>query len=121
MSSPRREVVGRISWPVLGAIGEPPEPLLRQIAHGGEVTFHEDGPPAPVSRAARREGGKPYAIEVGMTADLLTRQASDGHTWKYAPLALGVGVPATAPANELPARRPPRVARTGCRITAGDF
>ncbi|MER5740708.1 MULTISPECIES: HAMP domain-containing sensor histidine kinase [unclassified Streptomyces] len=101
--------------------GELPDPLLRQVEHGGEATFYEDGPPAPVFWAARNEGGKLYAVEVDMTADLLTRQALDRHMWKYSLLTLGVVVPATALASELPARRLRRVARTARRITAGDL
>ncbi|MFG3490628.1 ATP-binding protein [Streptomyces sp. NPDC047972] len=100
---------------------ELPEALLSQIEHGGEATLYEDGPPAPVFWAARREGGKLYAVEVDMTADLLTRQALDRHMWKYSLLTLGVVVPATALATELPARRLRRVARTARRITAGDL
>ncbi|MFF9476914.1 ATP-binding protein [Streptomyces roseolus] len=101
--------------------GELPDPLLRQVEHGGEATFYEEGPPAPVFWAARREGGKLYAVEVDMTADLLTRQALDRHMWKYSLLTLGVVVPAMALASELPARRLRRVARTARRITAGDL
>ncbi|MGW3387121.1 histidine kinase dimerization/phospho-acceptor domain-containing protein [Streptomyces cinereoruber] len=56
-----------------------------------------------------------------MTADLLTRQALDRHMWKYSLLTLGVVVPATALASELPARRLRRVARTARRITASDL
>ncbi|MFF8414625.1 ATP-binding protein [Streptomyces omiyaensis] len=100
---------------------ELPDALLRQIEHGGAATFYEDGPPAPVFWAARKEGGKLYAVETDMTADLLTRQALDRHMWKYSLLTLGVVVPATALATELPARRLRRVARTARRITAGDL
>ncbi|MEV7376694.1 HAMP domain-containing sensor histidine kinase [Streptomyces sp. NPDC090301] len=100
---------------------ELPEALLRQVEHGGEATLYEDEPPAPVFWAARQEGGKVYAVEVDMTADLLTRQALDRHMWKYSLLTLGVVVPATALATELPARRLRRVARTARRITAGDL
>ncbi|MFG3037407.1 ATP-binding protein [Streptomyces sp. NPDC048330] len=101
--------------------GELPEALLRQVEHGGEATLYENGPPAPVFWAARREGGTLYAVEVDMTADLLTRQALDRHMWKYSLLTLGFVVPATALATELPARRLRRVARTARRITAGDL
>ncbi|MER6100452.1 HAMP domain-containing sensor histidine kinase [Streptomyces sp. NPDC001728] len=101
--------------------GELPEALLRQVEHDGEATLYENEPPAPVFWAARREGGKLYAVEVDMTADLLTRQALDRHMWKYSLLTLGVVVPATALATELPARRLRRVARTARRITAGDL
>ncbi|MET9350223.1 HAMP domain-containing sensor histidine kinase [Streptomyces termitum] len=101
--------------------GELPDELLRQVERYGEGTLYENEPPAPVFWAARREGGRLYAVELDMTADLLTRQALDRHMWKYSLLTLGVVVPATALATELPARRLRRVARTARRITAGDL
>ncbi|MFF2773816.1 ATP-binding protein [Streptomyces sp. NPDC058052] len=100
---------------------ELPDALLRQVEREGRGTRYENGPPAPAFWAARQEGGQLYAVEVDMTADLLTRQALDRHMWKYSLLTLGVVVPVTALATELPARRLRRVARTARRITAGDL
>ncbi|MFD9242484.1 two-component sensor histidine kinase, partial [Streptomyces sp. NPDC059556] len=98
---------------------ELPEALLRQVEHGGEATLYENEPPAPVFWAARQEGGKVYAVEVDMTADLLTRQALDRHMWKYSLLTLGLVVPATALATELPARRRGAGGGRGPRARAG--
>ncbi|MFI7005452.1 ATP-binding protein [Streptomyces sp. NPDC050145] len=101
--------------------GELPDALLRKLDRHGEGTLYENGPPAPGYWAARREGGRLYAVEVDMTTDLLTRQALDRHLWKYSLLTLAVVIPATALATALPARRLRRVARTARSITAGDL
>ncbi|MFF9146008.1 sensor histidine kinase [Streptomyces sp. NPDC014861] len=101
--------------------GELPAALLSQVEREGSGTLYVNRPPAPSFWAARQEGGRLYAIEVDMTADLLTRQALDRHMWKYSLLTLGIVVPVTALATELPARRLRRVARTARRITAGDL
>ncbi|MFI8368348.1 sensor histidine kinase [Streptomyces sp. NPDC085466] len=100
---------------------ELPDDLLRQVEREGDGTLYVNRPPAPVYWAARQEGGRLYAVRVDMTADLLTRQALDRHMWKYSLLTLGIVVPVTALATELPARRLRRVARTARRITAGDL
>ncbi|MBT3150157.1 HAMP domain-containing histidine kinase [Streptomyces sp. CHD11] len=101
--------------------GELPASLLRQVERNGSGTLYENEPPAPVFWAARREGGQLYAIRTDMTADLLTRQALDRHLWKYSLLTLGVVVPVTALATEVPARRLRRVARTARSIAEGDL
>ncbi|MFF6886073.1 sensor histidine kinase [Streptomyces sp. NPDC012421] len=107
--------------PPVAAPEELPEALLRQVEREGDGTLYVNRPPAPVYWAARQEGGRLYAVRVDMTADLLTRQALDRHMWKYSLLTLGIVVPVTALATELPARRLRRVARTARRITAGDL
>ncbi|MFJ6350606.1 ATP-binding protein [Streptomyces sp. NPDC092046] len=107
-----------------GATTQPgalPDALLRQVERDGAGTLYEDRPPAPVFWAARTQDGQLYATRVDMTADLLTRQALDRHMWKYSLLTLGIVVPVTVLATELPARRLRRVARTARRITAGDL
>ncbi|MGW5779185.1 ATP-binding protein [Streptomyces sp. NPDC003863] len=101
--------------------GELPDALLRQVEREGRGTLYENRPPAPVYWAARKQDGHLYAVDVDMTADLLTRQALDRHMWKYSLLTLGIVVPVTVLATELPARRLRRVARTARRITAGDL
>ncbi|MEU7017142.1 HAMP domain-containing sensor histidine kinase [Streptomyces sp. 2RAF24] len=101
--------------------GALPDALLRQVERDGTATLYENRPPAPVFWAARTQDGQLYATKVDMTADLLTRQALDRHMWKYSLLTLGIVVPVTALATELPARRLRRVARTARRITAGDL
>ncbi|MER8045991.1 HAMP domain-containing sensor histidine kinase [Streptomyces sp. NPDC094032] len=101
--------------------GELPDALLRQVERDGRGTLYVDRAPAPVFWAARTQGGSLYATRVDMTADLLTRQALDRHMWKYSLLTLGIVVPVTILATELPARRLRRVARTARRITAGDL
>ncbi|MEV7280947.1 HAMP domain-containing sensor histidine kinase [Streptomyces sp. NPDC093111] len=101
--------------------GELPDALLRQVESDGVATLYENRPPAPVFWAARTQDGQLYATRVDMTADLLTRQALDRHMWKYSLLTLGIVVPVTVLATELPARRLRRVARTARRITAGDL
>ncbi|MFB7447519.1 ATP-binding protein [Streptomyces sp. NPDC056194] len=101
--------------------GELPDALLRQVEREGRGTLYENRPPAPVYWAARKQDGHLYAADVDMTADLLTRQALDRHMWKYSLLTLGIVVPVTVLATELPARRLRRVARTARRITAGDL
>ncbi|MFF5784718.1 ATP-binding protein [Streptomyces sp. NPDC012693] len=98
-----------------------PDDLVRQVEREGGGTLYENKPPAPVFWAAEQQGGQIYAIKVDMTADLLTRQALDRHMWKYSLLTVGIVVPLTALATELPARRLRRVARTARRITAGDL
>jgi signal transduction histidine kinase len=107
--------------PPTAAPGELPDALLRKLERHGEGTLYENGPPAPGYWAARREGGRLYAVEVDMTTDLLTRQALDRHLWKYSLLTLAVVIPATALATALPARRLRRVARTARSIAAGDL
>ncbi|WP_329418409.1 HAMP domain-containing sensor histidine kinase [Streptomyces sp. NBC_01268] len=107
-----------------GATTQPgalPDALLRQVERDGAGTLYEDRPPAPVFWAALTQDGQLYATRVDMTADLLTRQALDRHMWKYSLLTLGIVVPVTVLATELPARRLRRVARTARRITAGDL
>ncbi|MFD5766470.1 sensor histidine kinase [Streptomyces sp. NPDC127049] len=101
--------------------GELPDALLSRVEREGSGTLYVNRPPAPVFWAARQEGGRLYAVEIDMTGDLLTRQALDRHMWKYSLLTLGIVVPVTALATELPARRLRRVARTARRITAGDL
>ncbi|MFI9111710.1 ATP-binding protein [Streptomyces venezuelae] len=98
-----------------------PDALLRQVRRDGTATLYDNRPPAPVFWAARTQDGQLYATRVDMTADLLTRQALDRHMWKYSLLTLGIVVPVTVLATELPARRLRRVARTARRITAGDL
>ncbi|MFF0435529.1 ATP-binding protein [Streptomyces sp. NPDC004327] len=101
--------------------GELPDALLRQVEREGRGTLYVNRPPAPVYWAARKQDGRLYAVDVDMTADLLTRQALDRHMWKYSLLTLAIVVPVTVLATELPARRLRRVARTARRITAGDL
>ncbi|MFI8420919.1 sensor histidine kinase [Streptomyces sp. NPDC085479] len=107
--------------PPVATPAELPDALLRQVEREGDGTLYVNRPPAPVYWAARQEGGRLYTVRVDMTADLLTRQALDRHMWKYSLLTLGIVVPVTALATELPARRLRRVARTARRITAGDL
>ncbi|MDI6520031.1 HAMP domain-containing sensor histidine kinase [Streptomyces coelicoflavus] len=112
------------------APGELPDELLRRLddrrepePHPDAVTWYEE-PGAgdhPSMWAARVYRGKPVAIEIDMTPDLLTRRALDRHMWKYSLLALAVVVPLSALAAELPYRRLRRVARTTRRITDGDL
>ncbi|MER6168056.1 HAMP domain-containing sensor histidine kinase [Streptomyces violaceorubidus] len=108
--------------------GAMPDELLRELREGrklsdGYATWYEaDGPgDHPSMWAARTYRGKPVAVEVDMTADLLTRRALDRHMWKYSLLALAVVVPVSALAAELPHRRLRRVAHTARRIAAGDL
>ncbi|MFG2303685.1 sensor histidine kinase [Actinacidiphila glaucinigra] len=105
-----------------------PAELLDRLRHGpgpstGHATWYDgDGPgDHPRMWAARMDGDRPVAIAIDMTSDLLTRRALDRHMWKYSVLALGVVLPLTALAAELPHRRLRRVARTARRIAAGDL
>lgn len=105
-----------------------PAELLDRLRHGpgpstGHATWYDgDGPgDHPRMWAARMYGDRPVAIAIDMTSDLLTRRALDRHMWKYSVLALGVVLPLTALAAELPHRRLRRVARTARRIAAGDL
>ncbi|MFB7292851.1 sensor histidine kinase [Actinacidiphila glaucinigra] len=105
-----------------------PAELLDRLHHGpgpgtGHATWYDgDGPgDHPRMWAARTDGDRPVAIAIDMTSDLLTRRALDRHMWKYSVLALGVVLPLTALAAELPHRRLRRVARTARRIAAGDL
>ncbi|MFD7055895.1 sensor histidine kinase [Streptomyces mirabilis] len=107
--------------PPLADPGKLPESLLRQIELHGRGSVYENELPAPTFWVAKKQGGRLYATEVDMTADLLTRQALDRHMWKYSLLALAVVLPATALSMELPTRRLRRVARTARRIAAGDL
>ncbi|MBZ6106085.1 sensor histidine kinase [Streptomyces olivaceus] len=95
----------------------------RQEGALGAVTWYEEPGPGdhPAMWAARTYRGQPVAVEVDMTADLLTRRALDRHMWKYSLLALAVVVPLSALAAELPHRRLRRVARTARRIGSGDL
>lgn len=108
--------------------GEMPDELLRglhdrQALSDGYATWYDaDGPgDHPSMWAARTYRGEPVAVEVDMTSDLLTRRALDRHMWKYSLLALGVVVPVSALAAELPHRRLRRVAHTTRRIASGDL
>ncbi|MER7229915.1 HAMP domain-containing sensor histidine kinase [Streptomyces olivaceus] len=108
--------------------GAAPDELLhrlrdRQDEALGAVTWYEEPGPGdhPAMWAARTYRGQPVAVEVDMTADLLTRRALDRHMWKYSLLALAVVVPLSALAAELPHRRLRRVARTARRIGSGDL
>ncbi|MBZ6286543.1 sensor histidine kinase [Streptomyces olivaceus] len=108
--------------------GAAPDELLhrlrdRQDEALGAVTWYEEPGPGdhPAMWAARTYRGQSVAVEVDMTADLLTRRALDRHMWKYSLLALAVVVPLSALAAELPHRRLRRVARTARRIGSGDL
>ncbi|MET9879409.1 HAMP domain-containing sensor histidine kinase [Actinacidiphila glaucinigra] len=105
-----------------------PAELLDRLRHGpgpgtGHATWYDGDSPGDHPRmwAARMDGDRPVAIAIDMTSDLLTRRALDRHMWKYSVLALGVVLPLTALAAELPHRRLRRVARTARRIAAGDL
>ncbi|NED24912.1 two-component sensor histidine kinase, partial [Streptomyces anulatus] len=91
-----------------------------QALSDGYATWYDaDGPgDHPSMWAARTYRGEPVAVEVDMTSDLLTRRALDRHMWKYSLLALGVVVPVSALAAELPHRRLRRVAHTTRRIAS---
>ncbi|MGV9915084.1 sensor histidine kinase [Streptomyces tendae] len=108
--------------------GALPDALLRRIRDGqgsghGDVTWYEEPGPGdhPSMWAARPYRDGIAAVEIDMTADLLTRRALDRHMWKYSLLALAVVVPLSALAAELPNRRLRRVARTARRIGSGDL
>lgn len=107
--------------PPLATPGDLPGPLLSQVRLHGSGTLYEHGEPAPLFWAAKAQDGKLYALDVDMTADLLTRQALDRHMWKYSLVTLAVVVPMTALVTEFPTRRLRRVAGTARRITAGDL
>ncbi|MFI8183882.1 HAMP domain-containing histidine kinase [Actinacidiphila glaucinigra] len=105
-----------------------PAELLDRLRHGpgpstGHATWYDGDRPGDHPRmwAARMHGDRPVAIAIDMTSDLLTRRALDRHMWKYSVLALGVVLPLTALAAELPHRRLRRVARTARSIAAGDL
>ncbi|MFE0631726.1 ATP-binding protein [Streptomyces sp. NPDC058864] len=105
-----------------------PGELLDRLRHGqgpstGYATWYEGDSPGdhPEMWAARTTRDGPVAISIDMTSDLLTRRALDRHMWKYSLVALGVVVPLTALAAELPHRRLRRVAWTARRIAAGDL
>ncbi|WP_437056108.1 sensor histidine kinase [Streptomyces sp. enrichment culture] len=102
---------------VLDRLRDDPHPAY------GQVTWYEEPGPGdhPSMWAARTYRGAPVAVQVDMTADLLTRRALDRHMWKYSLLALAVVVPVSALAAELPHRRLRRVARTARRIRSGDL
>lgn len=102
-----------------------PGELLRRLRAGQPdeppATWYDPDPVRPRMWAAREYRGQPYAVNVDMTLDLLSRNALDRHMWKYSLLALAVVVPLSALAAELPHRRLRRVARTARRISAGDL
>ncbi|WP_217168892.1 HAMP domain-containing sensor histidine kinase [Streptomyces sp. AC512_CC834] len=108
--------------------GELPDELLQRLrdrrdAGRGDVTWYEEPGPGdhPSMWAARTYRGEPVAVDIDMTADLLTRRALDRHMWKYSLVVLAVVVPVSALAAELPHRRLRRVARTARRIELGDL
>ncbi|MFC6080596.1 ATP-binding protein [Sphaerisporangium aureirubrum] len=98
-------------------------PALEQAAGDGEpVTWYDDRrPDVPWMWAARRVGGRVFALKVDMGTDLRSRQALDRHIVLAALAALAVVVPLAALTAELPNRRLRRVARTARRIAAGDL
>ncbi|MEU5087585.1 HAMP domain-containing sensor histidine kinase [Streptomyces sp. NPDC021356] len=102
-----------------------PDELLRRLtdrrADDPAATWYDGNQVRPRMWAALQYRGQPYAVEVDMTLDLLSRKALDRHMWKYSLLALAVVVPLSALAAELPHRRLRRVARTARRISAGDL
>ncbi len=95
----------------------------RQGTAGGAVTWYEapDRGDHPSMWAAQTYRGRPVAVQVDMTSDLLTRRALDRHMWKASLIALAVVVPVSALVAELPNRRLRRVARTAGRIASGDL
>ncbi|MFC8710559.1 ATP-binding protein [Streptomyces sp. NPDC057197] len=105
--------------------GAVPDELMSRLRDGRSgdpvVTWYDPTPVRPRMWAARLYHGQPYAVDVDMTLDLLSRNALDRHMWKYSALALAVVVPLSALAAELPNRRLRRVARTARRISAGDL
>lgn len=105
-----------------GAVPDELVSLLRDGRSGDPVAIWYDPTPVrPRMWAAQLYHGQPYAVNVDMTLDLLSRNALDRHMWKYSALALAVVVPLSALAAELPNRRLRRVARTARRISAGDL
>ncbi|MEW2515447.1 HAMP domain-containing sensor histidine kinase [Streptomyces sp. NPDC046870] len=103
-----------------------PEELLRRLHDRKDpvhnpVTWYDGDSQDPDMWAATSYRGAPFAVYVDMTPDLLTRQALDRHMWKYSLVVLGIVVPVSALAAELPHRRLRRVARTARRISDGDL
>ncbi|MFE9611389.1 ATP-binding protein [Streptomyces sp. NPDC006012] len=123
------EAYGRDGTTSAGDVPDPgsmPDALRHRLkdrpkSTGGAATWYDGDPVHPSMWAAQTYRGKPFAVSVDMTSDLLTRRALDRHMWKYSLAVLAVVVPVSALAAELPNRRLRRVARTARRISAGDL
>ncbi|GAA0384295.1 histidine kinase dimerization/phospho-acceptor domain-containing protein [Microbispora corallina] len=99
----------------------PPETGALSPVLAGSTCYVEERPGQPWMWAAARVGGQVLVARIEMGPELRSLQALDRHMVLAALAALGVILPVTVLAAELPNRRLRRVAATARRIADGDL